>query len=1109
MDPIISGFVNSCWVFFKWGLLALVIGVVVAVPLLYERVDEEIRRRAQSEISQQFPQLRVTIRSAELLEGEGIVLRDLTISEPGEVGPGAEMLHVEEVFLACKTDPRELVSGMPQVHWIRVRRPTLRAVRRADGVWNLAKLACPLDERDFDLPDVTVEAGTIEILDQFSGATEALPLQNVHFSLTTPTDLDGPPSAVCRRRVAGSFSGDHVHLVEFGGLLDLAGPGWSLSGLVDGLDLSPDLLAALPFARERSGADWLGSLSGRLDFHYRLAGDWSGGQSSPRPSGAPCEFNVWGRLTQGRADDPRLPRPLGDVRAQFHAWNDGFSIKDLHAGSGRMKLERASLVGSGYDPGATISLTATVRDLELDRSLMNVLPPSLQEHWRQFDPAGHVDATLQLTRRSGRWTPDAATIDCKDVSFQYYKLPYRLDQAVGRIELKDGVLTVGQVHWEDGVRILQPLAAYSGGQRVELSGQVSQPLEAPFGGLLIRADALELDEKLFRALEGKPEARVVRSLNPRGSIGVYYTVWNEFHGEPLRKFLRVTPNGCAIRYEKFPHEINNIHGLLEMEDGRWEFRDLVGGNDTAEIHAEGYFHPDPAGSELLLVFSATDVPLEAELRDAIGQTHPNLRRLWNDLSLRGTIDLEELRVRYITGRKGLDVSFRAVPQPGTSSIDLIYCPYHLEDLRGTLEYVDGDVTVWGFQATHGDVKLAATANCRFDSDGSWWLGLTNLAVEQLRFDRELTQALPQRLARAVASLNPRGPFQVGGAVSVGRSAATAGQVWASWDVDIVALQAAIDFGVRLENISGTVTATGGYDEGRFYSQCELDLDSLTLLGTQFTQVTGPVWVDNQRVLLGEQIGEVEAFSDSNPTAPRNPAFAARPIQAQVFGGTAAANGRIVLGETPGYWINTSLSSADLARCARQMNAGRQNLQGRVDAGVELWGTGRSVNALQGRGRVQLRQADVYELPAMVRLLKLLSVREPDGTAFSSADVDFSIKGPHVYFSRVDFNGDAISLEGTGEMDFNSNVNLTFGTRLGRRETIIPALREILGGAGDQLVQIHVNGPLSDPRVSREPFPGINKTLQQIQNDLRNPIGLPGRISPMRDPRRAPPIGSRR
>ena len=74
---------------------------------------------------------------------------------------------------------------------------------------------------------------------------------------------------------------------------------------------------------------------------------------------------------------------------------------------------------------------------------------------------------------------------------------------------------------------------------------------------------------------------------------------------------------------------------------------------------------------------------------------------------------------------------------------------------------------------------------------------------------------------------------------------------------------------------------------------------------------------------------------------------------------------------------------------------------------------------------------------MISLLKILSIRPPDQNAFSDAAIDYRIEGEHIYFDRINFHGDAISLRGKGEMNFQSQIGLTFYALVGRGELDLP------------------------------------------------------------------------
>ncbi len=146
----------------------------------------------------------------------------------------------------------------------------------------------------------------------------------------------------------------------------------------------------------------------------------------------------------------------------------------------------------------------------------------------------------------------------------------------------------------------------------------------------------------------------------------------------------------------------------------------------------------------------------------------------------------------------------------------------------------------------------------------------------------------------------------------------------------------------------------------------------------------------------------------------------------------------------------------------------------------LHGVGTSRNALSGRGSLALSDADIYELPVMISLLKILSIRAPDRNAFSTASMDYHIEGEHIYLDRIDFNGDAISLQGSGELDFQSNVKLNFSTRVGRGEFDLPIIKQVFRGASEQILQIYVGGTLQNPDIRKEAFPAVNQALQQLQ-----------------------------
>ena len=114
------------------------------------------------------------------------------------------------------------------------------------------------------------------------------------------------------------------------------------------------------------------------------------------------------------------------------------------------------------------------------------------------------------------------------------------------------------------------------------------------------------------------------------------------------------------------------------------------------------------------------------------------------------------------------------------------------------------------------------------------------------------------------------------------------------------------------------------------------------------------------------------------------------------------------------------------------------------------------------------------------MLKVLRVKAPDLRAFGSSVIDFRVEGPRAYLDNIELSGDAISLVGSGEFEFDSVVHLTFRSIMGDSQSQLPAMKSMLGGASGSFLLIHVDGPLANPDIKSEAFPTLAAALQQWQ-----------------------------
>jgi len=177
----------------------------------------------------------------------------------------------------------------------------------------------------------------------------------------------------------------------------------------------------------------------------------------------------------------------------------------------------------------------------------------------------------------------------------------------------------------------------------------------------------------------------------------------------MHQHIRLDGNRCSIRFEKFPYPLSNLCGTLEMIDGNWTFRNLEGANKTARVKCEGHFTPGVDGHELVLNIVGRDVPLEEDLRDALGPHSPHIQQIWRDMQPRGLVDLS-VDVHYLAEQKKFNVGVRVQPQRDTASIEPVHFPIASTGSRA-FSSTKTDRSLFGgnqpgerFKAEHGPVK---------------------------------------------------------------------------------------------------------------------------------------------------------------------------------------------------------------------------------------------------------------------------------------------------------------------------------------------------------------------------------------------------------------------
>lgn len=1045
------------------AVLLLVMGYFGYRYVVVDRLDEEIRARVETKFREHYQGLHVSIEAAHRVEGAGIEIRGLTIREvdrPQE----PPLLYIDRIFTACCTDLKDLMTHEPEVTKVVLRQARIHAVRRRSGFWNVQHLLPP-PQFGSCTPPIVWEQGQVEIVDEAHPERSPPQWRDLHVSLTPDAaaaeslglSADTPQRVI---RVSGNMTGDHFREVRLEGAVDMVSQRWSLRGEVEQLEFTPAMREKLP---QDLAAELAPIASVSANTHLRFEMHNLAGE------GQPLQFRVTGTMSEGRIDDDRLPLPLTELSAKIFADNEGFKIDDFRARLGAANLN-LSLRLDGYEASSPLVLRIAAQDLSLDERLANVLPPEASRLWNQASPSGiaHGKATIAFDGRT--WTPEVeATLE--QLSFTYDKFPYRINDGGATVTLRDGLL-VAKGH------------GYAGNSRIAFEGEVYEPGSQWHGWMEARSEEpVPIDERLLQAL--KPEVRAIaEALSVRGSVKLLGRLdRREGTQRPAHVHIDAELQNCSIQYRHFDYPIDHISGMLRGSDGVWSFVNLKGSQGTAQLTASGGYGPDVQGPLFTLAVRASDVPLDEALRRALP---PETQKLWSDVRPRGQLSRLDVDVSYRPLNKKLTVEvdaqkLAAATDRGEEPVHIVpvWFPYAIDVSSGVAKYRDGQLTLAKIRGTHGKTKIESDGMCRW-GDGAWSLQFDRLSADRLQLDHDLLAALPADAGAALAKARFAGNVGMMGAMQFSGDRTTGGMVDAQWDLAFDIEDGRIASEVPVEHIQGGLRLTGGSQRGSWFSRGEMRFDSLFVRDVQLTQVFGPFYADSKQLLLGTW-----AEKEVRELPPRQ-------LTAQVFQGLLSTDGAVSLGDDGKFTLACKLEQANLAAIARETSAPTSDVQGKVFGVLQMSGTTRGKHTWRGGGNVRLREANLYKVPVMLAMLKLLSVQAPNDTAFTSSDIDFRLQGDDVILDRIELAGDAVTLKGRGQLFEQKQVDLLFYTQVGRRD--IQALRPLLAEASPNFLLIEVTGTIDHPSVKKTAFPALNETLRELFPDLAG-------SDDARDPRR--------
>jgi hypothetical protein len=1101
----------------------------------------KVRKLVLAHLREEFPAASVQLGSAHARLLGGISFEQLTVSRPDDPDR-APFLHVPAGIIY---PDKELIAarGKLAVRKVELHRPRLRAVRDRAGGWNLAGTLAP-GSPDQPLPTFVIKDGIVVVEDAASPG-RPIEVTGVELAVVNPRlptlTLEGRANAGPLGAVALTGTWDRVRERLDA---DVAFP-----AVPFGPALVSRLAAYAPEAalhlREASGMAavraHLGYRPGqplRHDVSVRLAGGHFAHPELPLPlDDIDASFTV----RDGRVAVEKLTARAGGAKVVARAemggtaWGPGREVAE-----GPREKPVGTLVGlrrTGEPPAFPAPLSyfpfpishfpfshrpappppaglkdwekalahaeVTLDGVELTESLFADLPPHVRKFDPMFRPRGRVSLDYRLQNAGpGEWSK-RLTLTGSGASALYQRFPYPVTDVTGSV-------VVTTTHGKPELITLD-IAARAGGRPVTLRGKLEGDGPDPAIDLEIAGTGVPLDETLLAALPERYRP-LARSFHPTGQ-GDFVATVKAAAGTPGsdNRYL-VQFRDASVRYDVFPYPLENVAGTLDIRTGRgagFEFRGFRGSHNGGAVTVSGREEHTPDGDRLVVEIGGKGVPLDGDLAAAMGPV--GLAPAWRAFGPSGRLDFAARVTQTPRPPRPTPGVARAACEDDSLDVQLTlrggairpeFFPYPLTLYAATVHARDENVEVIRFAAGHGVTRVTFDrADVVRKAGGGTYADLVGLRFTPLVFDADLIAALPGGLREGVAALRPTGPMSLDVARLVvddpaprppelvvprpgGRGAArltargsgrdTAPPVAPTvyWDGSLKLGGVTFTTGLDWSGAAGEVACRGRFE------------------GDHMAGLLGNVLLERASV-LGQPLTRVRARLEGDA---REPDVLRLYPHAEAFGGDIGGEARVAFGPRLRYDLNLSASGIRLEEMARHNHLGPDaKLQGLATG--QLFLTGREPvrpedPALEGHGSLDVLDGQLYNLPLLLDLFKVLNLRAPDRTAFEEAHARFALRDRQVTVSRLDLMGNAVSLGGRGELQTDgTGVDFRFHTIYSRASQFLPQpVQQAANAVSRGLYQIRVSGSVAEGggglTFRQEPVPALVQPLKHGLDRVR-------------------------
>ena len=752
-----------------------------------------------------------------------------------------------------------------------------------------------------------------------------------------------------------------------------------------------------------------------------------------------------------------------------------------------------------FTPAMEVNVIVRAKNVVSEPRLMAAFPPQTRLALKNFDAPGKGElpqfrgnftcSIHRLPQATSHWDVETA-IHLDDASGALVSFPYPLEHFNGELIVDDDHMTIKEAHMKRGDADLLVKG------RIDWGHEPNAPTTAPNlrPVLTIVAHNVPIDAALMGALP-PVQSKLLAKIGTKGKFDLNGRV-GAAANNTLDFAFDVSPRDCSIwQIDEDLYAITNLTGSLKLTPDRLTLTNLRGKRGDADVTAHGEVSWPTNPPKVSLVAEAKNLALDDTLFNMLPDS---AQKGWKSVQPQGNVDA---KITFSGAPSDDAVASAADVAPATQPAENFECvvtprnltitpqpaPYRLDGVTGSLTITPSTVTINDLAGHHGSAEVHLSGTGSTDPSGPWDLKLTGA---KMLIDDDLKKAVPPGLLSVMQST------QMNGTVSLDFSKL---KIWtdttpttapstpvvvnpfstappppppSTTDVDFAfrlgATDVSLNPGVALDKINGSVDFTGS-----------------TRLGV-LTDLTGDFNVPSME-LSGRQATDVKTQLMKRPG---QNAMKLSQIGAQMVGGQLAGQIDWTYPDTgpSRYAMALVLRNADVKALTGDT---MPDAHGTVSASLSMEGDFNDPYSRRGGGDVSVTGDQLYRIPLVLGLLQVTSLTLPITSPFNDGACKYTIDGTRVSFDQIELRAKEMMISGNGHLDFDTGrVGLSFTSQSNSTWLKVPVVNDLLQGARNELLTIHVRGTIQQPQVSGSSMNTFATTVDEIFKGGSPPADLP-------------------